>query len=138
MSKSLTMKTGGKAFTLRYDVQTMVDAEEKYDSFDALSAMTGGKKAPVKATLDLLAYMANAGERHEGREPAFTPEWFKENLTPVQLDRAKIMIQQAIMVGLYRENPADDDEEVDVVLEKIRKKKEEKREKKASLSDPAN
>ena len=138
MSKSLTMNTGGKSFTLRYDVQAMADAEEKYDSFDALSAMTGGKKGPVKATLDLLAYMANAGERHEGREPVFTPEWFRENLTPVQLDRAKIMIQQAIMVGLYRENPADDDEEVDVVLEKIRKKKEEKREKRADLSDPAN
>lgn len=138
MSKSLTMKTGERSFTLRYDVQAMADAEEKYDSFDALSAMTGGNKAPVKATLDMLAYMANAGARHAGKPADFTAEWFRENLTPVQLDRAKIMIQQAIMVGLYRENPADDDVEIDVVLEKIRKKKEEKQEKKASPSDPAN
>ena len=138
MSKSLTMTTGDKTFTLRYDVQAMADAEEKYDSFDALAAMTGGEKAPVKATLDILTYMANAGQRHEGRQADFTPEWFMQNLTPVQLDRAKIMVQQAIMVGLYRENPADDDVEVDVVLEKIRKKKEKEREKKASLSDPAN
>lgn len=138
MSKSLTMKTGERSFTLRYDVQAMADAEEKYDSFDALSAMTGGKKAPVKATLDMLAYMANAGARHAGETPDFTADWFRENLTPVQLDRAKIMIQQAIMVGLYRENPADDDAEIDVVLEKIRKKKDEKREKEASPSDPAN
>lgn len=138
MSKSLTMTTCDRSFTLRYDVQAMADAEEKYDSFDALSAKTGGSKAPVTATLDMLAYMANAGARHAGEKADFTPEWFRENLTPVQLDKAKILIQRAIMVGLYRENPADDDKEVDLVLEEIRKKKDEKREKKTSPSVPAN
>jgi len=138
VSKSLTMETGGGKFTLRYDLQAMVDAEEKYDSFDELSRMTGGKKAPVKATLDMLTYMANAGERHKGREGKFTPEWFVNNLTPVQMDKAKIMMQHAIMIGLYRENPADDDKEVDVVLEMIRKKKEEERERKKNHSVPAS
>lgn len=121
----ISMMVSGREIVLRYDVQVIVDVEEIYDTMDeAQKRMSGKGKARASAVVDVLTSMANAGEVHEGREAGFKREWFIENLTPAQFNQARVLIQQAIIVGNYRECAADDDREVDSVLEEIRKKKE--------------
>lgn len=125
---TLSMEAGGREFTLRYTVQVIADAEEAYGSMSKLQEKMGGDDKPEQATMDLLSYMANAGERHEGRGASFNRKWFRENLSPKQLMEAKIMTQHAILVGMRRENSTDDDVPIDTVLKEIeeeRKKKEE-------------
>lgn len=124
---TLTMEAGGREFTLRYTVQVIADAEEAYGSMGKLQEQMSGDDKPAQATLDLLTYMANAGERHEGRGASFNRKWFRDNLSPKQLAEARLMTQHAILVGMRREHSTDDDVPIDNVLREIeeeRKKKE--------------
>jgi len=101
----------------------MCDAEEKYGSMGKLQEQMTGQEKPMQASIDLMCYLANAGERHEGRKADVTPEWLRANLSPKQLGEARIKCQQALIVGMHRECAEDEDVEVDAVLEEIRKKK---------------
>ena len=121
--KELSMVAGGREFTLRYTVQVICDAEEKYGSINTLQKRMGGDDKPMEAALDMMAYMANAGEKHAGRKADFTAEWFKQNLSPKQLNDARVLTQRAMLVGMHRECAEDEDVAVDAVLEEIRKKK---------------
>lgn len=123
---TLTMEAGGREFTLRYTVKVIADAETAYGSMDKLQeAMTGSDK-PTIATLDLITYMANAGEKHEKRKPIYTREWFMEHLSPKQMAEAKIMTQYAIMVGMRRDVSTDEDVPIDTVLKEIEEERKKK------------
>lgn len=124
---TLTMMAGGREITLRYTVGVIAEAEEAYGSIDKLQEAMAGDDKPIIATLDMIAYMANAHERHKNREPIYTREWLRDHLTPKQLGKMKIMTQYAIMVGLRRDVTEDEDVAVDTVLKELeeeRKKKE--------------
>lgn len=125
---TLTMEAGGREFTLRYTVQVIAEAEEAYGSMDKLQEVMMGENKPTIATLDLITYMANAGERHEGHKPIYNRNWFRDNLSPKQLAEAKIMTQYAIMVGMRRDVSTDEDVPIDTVLKEIEEERKKKRE----------
>ena len=121
----ISLEAAGRTLVLRYDIQCMLDIEETCGTMDDAQkrmAGKGGKRA--ETVLAVLCAMVNAGQRHEGKEPDVTVDWLRDNLTPAQFERARVLIQQAIIVGMQRECAADDDREVDAVLEELRKKKE--------------
>lgn len=120
--KKLSMVAGGRELTLRYTVQVMCEAEETYGSIGKLMDRMGGNDRPMQATLDMISYMANAGEKHAGRAADITPEWLRANLSPKQLQEARVLCIHALTVGMHRECAEDDDKEVDAVLAEIQKK----------------
>lgn len=122
--KKLTLKAGGRELLLRYDLQMLCDVEEEYGNLDELLEKMDGKERPTKHALYMIACAANTGERHRGGTEDVTPEWLKENLSPKQQKEARAMARIAVMLGMRREYAADDDGDVDEVLEEIRKKKE--------------
>lgn len=123
---TLTMEAGGREFTLRFTVQVMTEVEEVYGSIEKLQKVMEGDEKPTIAALDLITYMANAGERHEGRKPTFTREWMAKNLSPKQMMKAKIMSQHAMLVGWRREVSEDEDMTIDVVLREVDEKNKKK------------
>ena len=124
--EKLTLKAGGRELLLRYDLQMLCDVEEEYGSLDDLLDKMEGKERPTNHALFMIACAANAGERHRGGAEDVTMEWLKENLSPRQQREASAMARLAIMLGMRREYAADDDGDVDEVLEEIRTKKDEK------------
>ena len=138
---TLTFEAGGREITLRYTVSVIAQAEEAYGSMDKLQQAMQGDDKPTAASLDLIAWMANAHERHTGKKDFFTREWLKKHLTPRQVSEAKIMTQYAIMVGMRRDVEEDEDIEVDTVLKEIeeeRKKKRAQALQEAATNLPAN
>lgn len=125
---TLTMEAGGREFTLRYTLQVIENAEEAYGSMSRLQEKMSGDDKPAQATMDMLTYMANAGEKHEGRGASFNRKWFRDNLSPKQLQEARLMTQHAIMVGMRREVSTDDDVPIDAVLREIEEERKKKRE----------
>lgn len=124
---TLTMQAGGREFTFRYSVRALVEAEEKYGSIYKLQKQMISDDKPTIAALDLMAFMANAHERHKKKPENFTREWFRDHLSLKQLAEAKIMTQNAITVGWRRDVEEDEDIAVDDVLKELeeeRKKKE--------------
>ena len=126
---ALTLEAGNREITLRYTTRVIAQAEDAYGSMDKLQAAMLGDDKPTLAALDLVAYMANAHERHEGRKAIFTREWLIEHLTPMQVEKAKLMTQHAIMVGMRRDVEEDEDIPIDTVLKEI----DEERKKKAAI-----
>lgn len=124
--EKLTLKAGGRELLLRYDLQMLCDVEDEYGSLDDLLDKMEGKERPTTHALFMIACAANAGERHRSGAEDVTTEWLKENLSPRQQREASAMARFAIMLGMRREYAADDDGDVDEVLEEIRKKKDEK------------
>ena len=131
---TLTMEAGGREFTLRFTVQVMTEAEEAYGSIEKLQKAMAGDEKPTIATLDMITYMANAGERHEGRKPTFTREWMAKRLSPKQMMKAKIMTQHAMMVGWRREVSEDEDMTIDVVLREVDEENKKKEAEEAATS----
>lgn len=128
---TLTMEAGGREFTMRYTVRVIAEAEEAYGSMDKLQAAMKSDEKPTIAALDLITYMANAGELHERKKPIYTREWMRDHLSPKQLGEAKLMTQYAILVGMRRDVSDDEDVPIDTVLKEIdeeRKKKMQKAE----------
>lgn len=131
---TLTMEAGGREFTLRFTVQVMTEAEEAYGSIEKLQKAMAGDEKPTVATLDMITYMANAGERHEGRKPTFTREWMARHLSPKQMMKAKIMTQHAMLVGWRREVSEDEDMTIDVVLREVDEESKKKEAEEAATS----
>lgn len=123
---TLTMEAGSREITLRYTVGVIVEAEEAYGSMDRLLNAMRGDEKPDTAALDLIAFMANAHEKHEKRKPIYTRSWLRDNLTPKQLEEAKIMTQYAIMVGMRRDVNEDEDIPIDDVLKEIEEENKKK------------
>lgn len=131
---TLTMEAGGREFTLRFTVQVMTEAEEAYGSVEKLQKAMAGDEKPTVATLDMITYMANAGERHEGRKATFTRDWMAKHLSPKQMMKAKIMTQHAMMVGWRREVSEDEDMTIDVVLREVDEENKKKEAEEAATS----
>lgn len=126
---ALTFEAGNREITLRYTTRVIAQAEDAYGSMDKLQAAMLGDDKPTIAALDLVTHMANAHEHHEGRKPIYTREWLIEHLTPMQVEKAKLMTQHAIMVGMRRDIEEDEDIPIDTVLKEI----DEERKKKAAI-----
>lgn len=123
MSK-LSMTVREKQLRMYFDLKAWLEAEEAFGSLEDMYKQLEEGKAPMRNTLTLAAITANAGARHEGREPDVTLEWLQENLSPKQAKAINTMAKIAVVEGMKRETADDEDEPVDVVAEELQKKTE--------------
>lgn len=119
--KQTKVKIDGKTFTLRFTMGAFYDLSERIEGFN-LAEITKYVKTISQDTVTLLYVLANEGA--EGKLDV-DRAWFLHHLpmrTPA-LNKLKIAIFDALANGMKMEEDGDDDDvEVDVVLEELKKK----------------
>lgn len=118
------VEVGGRKLLMRFDVQGIVDLEESLGSLGEFSRRIEQQDRPYMADLTLIAICANGGYRFRGEKERISPKWLIEHLSPAEVKRAKLAARQAFAVAMKRERAGDEDEDVDVVAEEIKKKEE--------------
>ena len=118
-----TMKVGGRTLALAFTLDAMSQMQE---AFNGKSVMTEKGFSELFAspgdTLKLLAILANQGEELAGKAPEITGKWLGQHMKPGRLPEVQRVILDAIQKGMDMEHADDDpEEEVDVVLEELKK-----------------
>lgn len=123
-----TFKTGGRELALAFTISAM----------DAMEDMTGRpvdlenvKETIVDACKDrrtlvkMIEILAREGAAVQGNALDIDAAWIKKHMRPGDLPRAQIAVLEAVSDGMRMESAeGDENEEVDVVLEQIKKKQE--------------
>lgn len=122
------IKVGGRELALAFTIGAM-DAMER----------TSGKPVDLenvkesivemlkdrRSLISLLVILAREGEELEGRTLDVDEEWFKKHMRPGALPKVQVAVLDAVADGMRMEAAeGEEDEEVDVVLEEIKKKQE--------------
>lgn len=116
-------KVGGRELALVFSMGAMCAMEDAFGDRANLSqeSMDSILKSR-KDTLTLLAILANAGQALADKPEDVTAKWLGTHLRPIQLLEVHSAILDAISEGMRMEaDQPDPDEEVDVVLEDIKK-----------------
>ena len=120
------IKVGGRELALLFTVEAMDELEEILgvgidltNIHDTVIRGLGDRHTLVH----VLYVLARQGEFAQGREPDFDETWIKRNLKPSRQVAVHVAVINAITEGLTMETVTDsEDEEVDVVLQEIKKK----------------
>ena len=72
--------------------------------------------------LKALLVLIREGERLEGRELEIDEDWLRERLSPAEMMWIQRKMAAVMIEAMRMETAADEDEEVDAVLEEIKKK----------------
>ena len=104
----IEIQVGKRTFPVRFDLGAWMEIDERFGGLDQMEA-----DKTVKARIACLAIFARAGARYCGGE-APTEEYLTKNLSP--------QASRAFVAGMKREMAEDDDEDIDVVAEKLKKK----------------
>lgn len=113
---------GEKRMPMRFDTQSIVDIEDELGSFAEYNRRIDEKDRPYSAKLLLIAVCANGGYRHEGSKERIDSKWLIDNLSPDEIKTASRAATRAFVLGMRRMHAHDEDEDVDVVAEEIKKK----------------
>ena len=119
-----TLKVGGRELALAFTLDAMAEMQE---AFGQKAIMTEKGLSEVlnsaKDTLKLTAILANQGEELRGKPADITAKWLGQHMKPARTAALQKTIMDAIMAGMNMETAEDDPaEEVDVVLEEMKKK----------------
>lgn len=115
---------GGRELALAFTMGALADMEETFGercklTWEGINALFEKRRDVLR----MMAIMANQGEQIEGRAGDVTEAWLGQTLKPVQFVAVQKALLDAITEGMRMESDAGDpDEEVDVVLEEIKKK----------------
>lgn len=121
--KTTPLKIGKRTFALAYTAEALAQFEEQVEGFDA--AQIAEQTKSMSTLLDAVTILAREGEYLEGRELDVDRRWFGAHISPSPLSMAKVQmaVLGAFAEGIRMEAEADEDEgEVDVVLEELKKK----------------
>ena len=115
---------GGRELALAFTLSAMAEMEEAFGEEGLISngglGTTTIKGKNLAKTIEILA---NTGEELEGRERNVTAHWVALHIRPGRLLDAQKAVFAALQDGMRMENDEDNgDEEVDEVLEELRKK----------------
>mgnify|MGYP001069591634 CR=1 FL=1 len=110
----IEIQVGKRTFPVRFDLGAWMEIDERFGGLDQMEA-----DKTVKARIACLAIFARAGARYCGGE-APTEEYLTKNLSPKA--QANRQASRAFVAGMKREMAEDDDEDIDVVAEKLKKK----------------
>lgn len=121
--KTTPIKIGGMTFAMAFTLDAMAALQEMTPGFD-LNRVTTYHKTP-KGLGDLIYCMAQQGELLEGRELSVSRAWIGSHITPApsRIARLQVAVLDAINNGIDLESE-DEEGEVDVVLEALKKKDE--------------
>jgi len=126
MEKRHVVKLGKREFNLAFTLKTMIRMQEDIPDFD-LNNISDLLRKP-KGILDVLYELAVSGEALEDRRLDVSKDWIGEHI-PANRDKM-LHVQQCIIDALTdgmrmeTEEAENEDREVDVVLEEIKKKDE--------------
>ena len=115
---------GGRKFALAFTLAALDGFEEVFGKAldkDTLAAKMGDRHALVS----LFRILGEQGEALEGRELDVDEKWIAQRLRVADLPRVQNALLAAITEGMRMETDTqDEDEEVDVVLEELKKKEQ--------------
>lgn len=124
--KSNKIRVGGRELALLFTVDAMDELEEILGVGIDLTNIHDTVIKRIQDRHDLvhvLYVLARQGEYAQGREPDFDETWLKRNIRPSRQIAIHVAVINAITAGLTMETgEGGEDEEVDVVLEEIKKK----------------
>lgn len=120
--KTTPLKIGKRTFALAFTAGALAELEETVEGFDIATISETTKS--MKTLLNTVTALARAGEELEGRTLDVDRRWFGQHISPAPLSVAKIQIAalNAFSDGLRMEAEENEDGEVDVVLEDLKKK----------------
>ena len=120
--KTTPLKIGKRTFALAFTANALAELEETVADFDIANIAETTKS--MKTLLDVVTSLAKAGEDLEGRTLDVDRKWFGAHISPAPLSIAKVQIAvlNAFSEGLRMEAEENEDGEVDVVLEDLKKK----------------
>ena len=120
--KTTPLKIGKRTFALAFTANALAELEETVADFDIANIAETTKS--MKTLLDVVTSLARAGEDLEGRTLDVDRKWFGAHISPAPLSIAKVQIAvlNAFSEGLRMEAEENEDGEVDVVLEDLKKK----------------
>lgn len=120
-----TFKMGGRELALAFTIGAMDALEEKLGEPVELENIKETVVAQLKdrrKLVKILAILSAEGAALTDGEPA-SEAWIKQHLRPGMLPRAQMAVLEAVADGLRMElGEGDEGEEVDAVLEEIKKK----------------
>jgi len=119
--KKHTITIGGRELVFRFDMLAWADIEENVGQLTEMQEVLQGRKR-IRGLMNIVAALANAGERAEGREENVTVSWLNKMMHPAQFLDVEAAAMEAITDGMSMESEADDEEEVDLTLREIQKK----------------
>ena len=120
--KTTPLKIGKRTFALAFTANALAELEETVADFDIANIAETTKS--MKTLLDVVTSLARAGEDLEGRTLDVDRKWFGAHISPAPLSIAKVQIAvlNAYAEGMKMEaESGDEDGEVDVVLEELKK-----------------
>lgn len=112
----IEIQVGKQTFPIRFDLGAWMEIDERFGGLEQMD-----ENRTVKARIACLAILARAGARYYGGE-APTEEYLADHLSPKALTLANQQANRAFVLGMKREMAEDDDEDIDVVAEKLKKK----------------
>lgn len=116
------VKIGGRSFALAFNLNAMADLEDAVPNFE-ITRLTEYVKKP-RGLIEILTIMARQGEMLEGRVLDVEGSWFGAHIRPgpANLMALQSAIMEAMIEGMKMETEDGEEEQVDVVLEEIKKK----------------
>lgn len=117
-----TVKIAKRTFSLAFTLGAMEELEQKIKHFN-LSKLQDYVKSP-SGLLDMMLALMRQGELLEGRILDVDRAWLGSHLppSPVRMAPIQIAVMNALSDGLTMEAEDEEEGEVDVVLEEIKKK----------------
>lgn len=122
----ITIKAGGRKLALDFNMAAMDELEgvlgEAIDITNLQDAVVS-KLRDRKTLMGVFYVLAREGEIKAGRKPDFDREALARSIRPAQQLQIQFAVIRAMTEGMTMEtDDGDGDDEVDVVLEEIKKK----------------
>lgn len=135
----LVLMVKERKLLFRFTTRVWYNIERRLGSLDKLLKRVDEDDRPLDAMLELCAETATAGEEYMGGNEKITKDWLIDNLSPMEMKRAKVKARDALTVGMRRETVDQDDSEViDAILEEIKAAERAKKEKAARMTGQAS
>ena len=124
----ITFKAGGRELALAFTLGAMDEIErrtgDKIDLQNVKDTVVESVK-DRKKLVTVLAVLAAEGEAIEGRLYDGGEAWLNRHMRPGLLPKAQIAVLEAVTEGMSMESAeGDENEEIDLVLEELKKKQE--------------
>lgn len=116
------IKIGKRKFALAFTLGAMEELEKKIENF-RLNDLQDYVKSPG-GMLDILLALMRQGELLQGRTLDIDRTWLAARMkpAPAYIASVQVAVLEALSDGLSMETEGQNDEEVDLVLEEIKKK----------------
>ena len=120
------IKIGGQEIALKFTMRALCRMEDVVGEQIDLETISDKLRSWLKnprTLMKIAALLADEGETAQGRTFGKDSEWFVDNTSPSDLGDLVRSVSVAIAEGMGMETgQPDEDEEVDLVLEEIKKK----------------